>query len=116
MRNVRRLSIVGIIILLALVVAPSAFAGVDDYPAPWRAPTPMDHMLDSWGQWNRECTSFCAWRLHSRNGFEIPWAFGYATTWGTHAASLGPLSHLVGLIRPVEVPHSVGGEDDCNEG
>jgi hypothetical protein len=27
-----------------------------------------------------------------------------------------PLSHLVGLIRPVEVPHSVGGEDDCNEG
>ena len=46
-------------------------------------------MLDSWGQYNRECTSFCAWRLHSRNGFEIPWAFGYATTWGTHAASLG---------------------------
>ena len=28
----------------------------------------------------------------------------------------GPPSHLVGLIRPIEVPHSAGGEDERNEG
>jgi hypothetical protein len=42
----------------------------------------MDSRVDSWGYYNRECTSFVAWRLHSRNGFEMPRAIGNAGGWG----------------------------------
>src|SRR5438105_915939 len=60
----------------------------DDYPAPWRPPTPIDTILDSWGEWNRECTSFVAWRLHSRNGFEMPF-YDNAGHWGADAQARG---------------------------
>ena len=59
-------------------------AGTDDYPASWSSPA-QDSVVDNWGFYSRECTSFAAWRLHSRNGFEMPWAYGYANVWGTKA-------------------------------
>ena len=77
------------VFIVLLFVPPSALAWDDDYPAPWRAPTPKDSMVDTWGYYNRECTSFVAWRLHSRNGFEMPWAIGNADAWGGWAASHG---------------------------
>jgi hypothetical protein len=49
----------------------------------------MDSMIDTWGYYNRECTSFVAWRLHSRNNFEMPWAIGNAGNWGSWANSRG---------------------------
>ena len=52
----------------------------DDYPAKWAAPTPMDSVLDTWGEYNRECTSFVAWRLSSQNGFTMPF-HDNATGW-----------------------------------
>src|SRR3954451_11540178 len=67
----------------------TAFAGTDDSPGPWRAPTVKDATLDSWGYYNRECTSFVAWRLHARNGFEMPHAIGDAATWGGWAGAHG---------------------------
>jgi CHAP domain len=46
-------------------------------------------VVDQWGYYNRECTSFVAWRLHSRNGFEMPRAIGNANAWGSWAQSHG---------------------------
>ncbi|WP_053720223.1 CHAP domain-containing protein [Saccharothrix sp. NRRL B-16348] len=75
--------------LATLVASPgSAWAGVDDYPAEWRNAA-MDSRVDSWGYYNRECTSFVAWRLHARNGFEMPRAIGNAGGWGTWFAARG---------------------------
>ena len=90
MRTFSRAWMAAIAVLLgALAMAPVALAGVDDYPAPWRAPTPKDSMIDTWRYYNRECTSFVAWRLHSRNAFEMPHAIGNAGYWGTWAKNNG---------------------------
>ncbi|WP_371480691.1 CHAP domain-containing protein [Kitasatospora sp. NBC_00315] len=48
----------------------------------------MDSLIDTWHEYNRECTSFAAWRLHSRNGFEMPFNAN-ATDWGSRAQALG---------------------------
>lgn len=59
----------------------------DDYPAQWRN-IPQDSVFDAWREYNRECTSFAAWRLSSRNGFNMPF-FDHAYRWGSRAAALG---------------------------
>jgi surface antigen len=64
-----------------------AAAGVDDYPSQWRN-VPQDSVLDTWREHNRECTSFVARRLHSRNGFEMPFYLN-ADRWGPDASSRG---------------------------
>src|SRR5690349_9633 len=43
----------------------------DDYP-PQLKNAAQDSRLDPWREYNRECTSWVAWALHSRNGFEMP--------------------------------------------
>lgn len=59
----------------------------DDYPANLKD-APQDSIMDPWREWNRECTSFAAWALHSRNGFEMPF-YGDANTWGSQAKARG---------------------------
>lgn len=59
----------------------------DDYPAKWKN-APMDSELDQWREFNRECTSFVAWALYSRNGFNMPF-FDNANNWGPDAARHG---------------------------
>jgi surface antigen len=59
----------------------------NDYPARWQN-APQDSTLDSWGEENRECTSFAAWALSSRNGFNMPFNAN-ARDWGTQAAARG---------------------------
>lgn len=71
----------------AMFTMGRANAGTDDYPSAWKGA--MDSMLDSWGYYNRECTSFVAWRLHSRNGYEMPRAIGNGGTWGNWAMAHG---------------------------
>ncbi|MCI4658223.1 cell wall-binding repeat-containing protein [Cryobacterium zhongshanensis] len=71
----------------ALVFAPAANAGTDDYPAQWKN-VPIDSTFDTWREYNRECTSFVAWRLHSRNGFEMPF-YNDATGWADDARARG---------------------------
>jgi surface antigen len=44
--------------------AASATAGVDDYPANLKSAA-QDSLVDPWGFYNRECTSFVAWRLNN---------------------------------------------------
>lgn len=76
--------------LLALLTVglSRSIAGTNDYPSQWMN-SAQDAVVDNWGFYNRECTSFAAWRLHSRNGFDIPRAYGYANVWGTRAAGEG---------------------------
>ncbi|PWK67699.1 surface antigen [Streptomyces sp. CG 926] len=73
--------------LFSAAAVPSASALSDDYPAKWRN-VPMDSVSDDWGMFNRECTSFVAWRLQSRNGFGMPF-HADATDWGNRARALG---------------------------
>jgi surface antigen len=74
-------------VLMAVLVPTAASAGVDDYPSRWRN-APMRSAVDTWNEYNRHCTSFVAWRLHSRNGFEMPFSAN-AAEWGTRAGRLG---------------------------
>src|SRR5436305_3458360 len=61
----------------------------DDYPPRWKDP-PQDSALDPWREFNRECTSFVAWALHARNGFDMPFHKN-ANHWGRAARRLGYL-------------------------
>ncbi|MBR3391485.1 MAG: S-layer homology domain-containing protein [Firmicutes bacterium] len=85
-----------IILLLAavmcLAVALPALAG-DDYPATYKN-LAKDAVIDEWGFYNRECVSFVAWCLNSRNQIYFhntannPW-WGNANTWNDTALALG---------------------------
>jgi surface antigen len=66
-----------------------AIAAGDDYPAKWRN-RPQDSVLDQWREYNRECTSFVAWALYSRNGFNMPF-YDNANEWGPDAQRRGYL-------------------------
>lgn len=48
-------------------------------------------MVDNWGYYTRYCTSWVAWALHDRNGFEMPNILpdGNAANWGAWAQSHG---------------------------
>jgi surface antigen len=48
----------------------------------------MDTVFDTWGEYNRECTSYVAWMLHSVNGFEMPF-HDNASGWVADATALG---------------------------
>jgi surface antigen len=60
----------------------------NDYPAKWRDAA-QDNVIDDWGYYNRECTSWVAWRLSSRNGFTMPRAIGHANMWDDALGRLG---------------------------
>lgn len=59
----------------------------DDYP-PELKNAPQDSRIDHWGEYNRECTSFVAWALYSRNGFKMPF-HDNANNWGPDAIRRG---------------------------
>ena len=64
----------------------------DDYPARWKN-APMDSVLDNWRMYNRECVSFVAWALATRNGFDVKTVLaaghGNADEWPGQAAAHG---------------------------
>lgn len=57
----------------------------DDYP--WKH-LAKDSGYDRWGMSIRNCTSWVAWALHSRNGFDMPF-HDHAKNWGSRARKLG---------------------------
>lgn len=57
----------------------------NDYP--WQN-VPQDSGLDPWGEYFRECTSFVAWALYSRNGYVMPF-HDNAIGWGYDAEARG---------------------------
>jgi len=81
-------------LLLCIVNTPAfAYTTGDDYPSEYKTPA-IDTVVDRWNFYNRECTSFAAWCLNSRNGIAfhnwlggIRW--GHAATWDDAASQLG---------------------------
>ena len=65
----------------------------DDYPAYLRKAS-RDSIIDPWRFYNRECTSFVAWRMNSANGVDFQnfmdgGRFGSAGNWDDNARRLG---------------------------
>ncbi len=87
-----------LVMMLALVPGTSradANSRGDDYPQKYKDPA-RDAVVDEWNFYNRECTSFVAWCLNSRNGvgFHNYYAgvhWGHAKNWGTAASNAGIL-------------------------
>ena len=87
--------LIGLLTALVPVLHPeqvSAASGVDDYPARLHS-APQDSLVDPWRFYNRECTSFVAWRLNSENlvAFDDFWRgahWGNASNWRAAARSL----------------------------
>lgn len=84
--------------LIAVSPAPAQAAVIgDNYPA-YLANAKQDALVDPWRFYNRECTSFVAWRLNNTNGVKFTnqylgadlW-WGNANTWGTSARAKGVL-------------------------
>src|SRR5205807_6129107 len=75
-----------------------------DDPIEWRS-APIGAVRDTWQYPNRQCTSFVAWRLHSRNGFEMPIGIGNANTWDDYFLARGyrvDVSPAVGAIAQTD--------------
>jgi len=70
------------------VASPASAGTGDNYPSAWKTAA-KDSVVDSWGYYNRECTSWDAWALHDRNSFEMPHAIGNGANWGVWASQHG---------------------------
>ncbi len=87
--------LIGLLTAVAPVLHPepvSAASGVDDYPSRLKN-APQDSLVDPWQFYNRECTSFVAWRLNSENqvAFNDYWQgqhWGNAANWKKAAVAL----------------------------
>ena len=87
--------LIGLLTAVAPVLHPervSAASGVDDYPARLKN-AGLDALVDPWQFYNRECTSWVAWRLNSENqvAFTDYWQgvhWGNASNWRNAARSL----------------------------
>jgi surface antigen len=103
-RSIRRASwtrrlgavlVLGVLAAVAPALHPepvSAASGVDDYPSRLKK-APQDSLVDPWRFYNRECTSFVAWRLNSENlvAFDDYWQgqhWGNASHWKSAAVAL----------------------------
>jgi len=100
--------------LAAFMPINLALADGDDYPSKWKN-AELDSAVDDWLQYNRECTSFVAWALHSRNHFELPRIAGKrgAADWGYKensgfAANSNP---AVGAVAWWDYGYDVNGKD-----
>ena len=88
--------VAGVLAVTAPLLHPervSAASGVDDYPARLKKAA-QDSLVDPWQFYNRECTSFVAWRLNSENNVPFTDYFegahwGNASNWKKAATSLG---------------------------
>lgn len=69
-----------ILIIVSMLAAESAFAA-DDYPEQYKS-AEKGTVTDEWGFPNRDCTSFAAWCLNSRNGVAFNNTYG-GITWGS---------------------------------
>jgi surface antigen len=78
----------------------------DDYPANLKNAA-IDAIVDPWNFYNRECTSFAAWCLNSRNGVKFTNQYlgasrwGNANTWGMVAKSLGVTVNMTPAVGAI---------------
>lgn len=67
----------------------------DNYPANLKAAA-RDALVDPWNFYNRECTSFVAWRLNSANGVGFTNQYKGVARWG-NAKEWGGVARSVGI-------------------
>ena len=69
-RLTRRVITVAVLTLLALLAPSVVTASGDDYPSRLKNAA-QDSLVDPWLFYNRECTSFVAWRLNHDNNVDF---------------------------------------------
>jgi len=98
--SLTRMSTASLVLAVLVALAPAlvgstarATVGVDDYPSRLKEAR-QDSIADPWNFWNRECTSFVAWRLN--NDADVPFHnyylgphWGDASHWKTAAVAAG---------------------------
>lgn len=95
-RWVRLWCAIMVMVAASLVFNVAAYAGEDDYPAQWKN-APQDSVFDTWLEYNRECTSFVAFRLSARNGYAMPF-HANAADWVAKASKMGiPVDHIAAV-------------------
>ena len=106
----RRLVAVLVLALGMLALSPlttptsDATVGVDDYPSRLKSAA-QDSLVDPWNFYNRECTSFVAWRLNNDAGvgfhtYYLGVHWGNASNWRYAANQVGvPVFVAVTLTR-----------------
>ena len=85
--------LISLMLILAFTVLsmPITANAIDDYPAKWKD-AKQDSLVDDWGMYNRQCTSWVAWCLSSRNGYKFDRAgkkSWNAYLWGPNAREMG---------------------------
>ena len=82
-------AIVSVVSLIAFGPTKEAWAGSgDNYP--WKSDAAFPECgADDWRFCKRYCTSWVAWALHDRNGYEMK-HIGHARDWSANAAALMP--------------------------
>lgn len=67
----------------------AAGGGGGGYPS-YLAGAPQDSLVDPWGMYNRQCTSYVAWKVHQRYGNMPHWGgYGNANQWYGNAQAAG---------------------------
>ncbi len=80
--------------LISNISSVGAYSTGDDYPSKYKNAA-KDSIVDEWNFYNRECTSFVAWCLNSRNGVNFTNQYmglsrwGHAKNWISAAQSIG---------------------------
>jgi surface antigen len=99
--------VLSVAVCAAALVSPGHTAGAailgNDYPSNL-ADAGKDSLVDPWQFYNRECTSFVAWRLNSANGIAFKDFYG-GPKWG-NAENWGPTAESLGI--PVNGTPAVG--------
>jgi surface antigen len=95
----------GLVVLVAPSAPVDATVGVDDYPSRLRNAA-QDSLVDPWNFYNRECTSFVAWRLNHDAGIDFTnWYLGNhwgdAAIWKRAAVDSGVLVDDVARVGTV---------------
>ena len=81
MTRVLSLLLVCAMMAAIVIVMPMTVEAADDYPQKYKDKDP-DEIVDEWNFYNRECTSFVAWRLNNNNGIEFTNQYGGLSRWG----------------------------------
>ena len=88
--------VIAVSICAVILVKTDNVYAVDDYPEEYKTPA-LDAVVDRWNFRNRECTSFVAWCLNSRNGVEFTNQYGGVSRWGD-AKNWGPTAESLGIL------------------
>lgn len=93
-----------LIMSIALFPTASAYTTGDDYPSEYKNKA-NGSIVDRWNFYNRQCTSFVAWCLNSRNGVPFTNQYLGASRWG-NAKEWGHVARSKGV--PVNNTPAIG--------